>query len=451
LRSNKTLNIYIWFAFLFYVISFFGGGGVRFREAIPWYVLISRDVVWLGLIAYLGYCVKWANLRNQLRESDYGEFLKTFFFLCCLYLVIVLTHLIHRDLQEIVQHDLRNILLYSLILPFLPFVFQTKKDIHTLTDTFLKLGVFLSLFGIATRYIRPDFLTWDGRIVSTMSDPNNLGIFLSFCMLLVVANREVLERRKAIAYFLIYSLALVLTSSITALLTVNFGVFITLAVQKGWLKAFILSLAIFYMLICFSFAVKLAENPGMSSANLLKRPYHTEKYLVDRLEKFSRGKFSRLFLRGFLPSVQKFHSVRSVRYKRAQFMTMFTGNVAGIKELRGIKKVVTLLGNFELRKYATLDNQYFNFIVNTGIISAIIFFGIFVWGGITGIKTYLFLKDTDKDLAAFLLPFPVFLLSMALVAFNGAAFLNRFPLNFLIWLSFGIIFVVKTFLNSSKI
>lgn len=434
--AKKVLTIYIWFAFFFYSISFLGGGGVRFREAIPWYVLISRDIVWLGTLAYLGYCARWIPFHSQLWETDYGKFLKMFAYLCLIYLAIVLIHLTHRDLREIVQHDIRNILSYSLILPFLPFILQEKEDIYSLINVFLNVGMVLSLFGIATRYISLSFLTWHGRIVSTMSDPNNLGIFLLFCILLLVANWERLGFRKAILYFLTHSFALVLTNSVTAFLTANFALFVMLVLKKGWGKGFVISFAIFYLFICFSFMTKLVEATNILSVT------NTDKYLVDRLENISEGKFSKLFLFGIkLPLSEP--NIRTVAYRKVQLETMLRGENAGVKELIGIKRVTTLFGNFESKKYATLDNQYFNFIVNSGIASAFIFFGLFTWGGVIGIKNYLCFLKTDKDFAAFSLAFATFLLSMTLVGFNGAAFLNRFPLNFLMWLSLGVVFIIQ--------
>lgn len=443
----KLFTIYIWFALFFYSISFLGGG-VKFREGTPWYVLISRDIVWLGFVTYLICCVKRNSFWHQLWMSGYGKFLKIFTVLCGIYLIIVLSHLNHRDMREIIQHDIRNILSYSLILFFLPFIIQKKEDIYSLMNTFLKVGIVLSLFGIVTRFMGLDFLTWRGRVVSTMSDPNNLGIFLSFCILIVVATWESLGIRKVVSYFLIYSLALVLTNSITAFLAINFALFIILLLKKGWIKGFAIFFAAFYIFICLSFVSKIVENPGKLSNNFFRETYNTDKYLIDRLDNISKGRFVKWFVFGMDYPIQE-DTIRSLTYRESQFSAFIMGhkNIA-VKEIEGTNKLLTFFGNFELKQYATFDNQYFNFLFNAGIVSTLIFFSLFTWGVVRGIKNYLNFHKVNKDLAELSLFFSIFLLTMILVAFNGAAFLNRFPISFLIYFSLGMIFLIKEMQSS---
>ena len=438
----KLFTLYIWFALFFYLISFLGGGGIKFREGIPWYVLISRDIVWLGFVTYLIYCIRRNSFWHQLWMSDYGKFLKIFTILCGIYLIIVLSHLIHRDLREIIQHDIRNILSYSLIIFFLPLIIQKKEDIYSLMNTLLKVGMVLSLFGIVTRFMGLDFLTWRGRVVSTMSDPNNLGIFLSFCILLVVINWKSLSIWKAVLYFLIYSFALVLTNSITAFLTINFALFVILLLKKGWIKGFAIFFAVFYLFICLSFVSKIVENPDILYNNFFIETYDKDKYLIDRLNNISKGKFSKWFLFGIDYQVQD-ETMRSLTYRKAQFFAFAGGKNTEVKETEGVNKLITLFGNYKSKEYATFDNQYFNFLFNAGIVSTLIFFSLFTWGVVRGIINYLNFHKVDKDLAMLSLFFSVFLLTMILVAFNGAAFLNRFPLNFLIYFSLGMIFLIK--------
>jgi len=309
-------------------------------------------------------------------------------------------------------------------------------------NTLLKVGLVLSLFGIVTRFMGLDFLTWRGRVVSTMSDPNNLGIFLSFCILLVVINWKSFSIWKTVLYFLIYSFALVLTNSITAFLTINFALFVIFLLKKGWIKGFAIFLAVFYLFICLSFVSKIAENSGKLSNNFFRETYNTERYLIDRLNNISKGRFTKWFLFGIYEPIQE-NTIRSLTYRKYQYLA-FTGNKnVEVKEVKKANKLLTLFGNYELKEYATFDNQYFNLLFNAGIVSTLIFFSLFTWGVVRGIINYLNFHKVDKDLSMMSLFFSVFLLAMILVAFNGAAFLNRFPLNFLIYLSLGMIFLIK--------
>lgn len=448
-RTREIFTAYIWFAALFYSISFLGGGGVKFREFIPWYVLISRDIVWLALIIYLGYNVRWTSLKHQFWNSEYGSFLQIFTILCTIYLLISLSHISHRGLAEVAQHDIRNILSYSLILPFLPFILRKKEDIYSLSTTFLRAGIVLGVFGIASRYIDMDLLTWQGRIVSTMSDPNNLGIFLTLCTVIVIANFKSLGFLKGILHFLFYSFALTLTNSITAYSTFNFALFFILLLKKGWIKAFTVLIATFYIFIFFSFIVKIVENPNVPLSKLTIETYSTDKYLIDRMDNLSKGKFSNVFLFGMdFPTIDI--PIRSLTYRKAQLLSVILGNSGEVKEMHGITKTLTLFGSFELNEYATFDNQYFNLIVNTGVISTVIFSGLFLWGAARGIKNYFYFKKINESLAIFSLSFSIFVLSMTLVGFNGAAFLNRFPFNFLMYLSLGIIFLIPEIMEKSN-
>lgn len=506
---KRIFTFYIWFALIFYSISFLGSGGVKFRESIPWYVLISRDIVWLGFISYLCYYTKCAPFQIQSWKSGYGRLLKIYTFTCSIYFLIVLIHVTHRELREIIQHDIRNILSYSLIVLFLPFILKKREDIYSLINTLLEAGLVLSLFGITTRYIRPDFFTWQGRIVSTMSDPNNLGIFLVFCILLTISEWKFLGNLKAALYFLLYALALVLTNSVTAFITLSFALTITLLSRKGLIKGCAILLVTLYVFIILSLSVKFIENPGMPWNGFLKKGYNAEKYLyssliyknhegkirifdpdkymIDKFDNFTSGLFSMVFLFGMDSPTEAYPLHRSLNYRILQAATMFrkAGNDAitenndttngdsehkklsyiaeyihhplfkekkednEIKKIAKINKSMSLFGNFELKKYVTLDNQYYNFIINTGIISAVIFFGLFISGSIIGLKGYFHLRKTDKRFAFYSFSFSIFLFSMTLIAFNGAAFLNRFPLNFLIYLSLGMIFLIKEMPNDS--
>ena len=72
-------------------------------------------------------------------------------------------------------------------------------------------------------------------------------------------------------------------------------------------------------------------------------------------------------------------------------------------------------------------SQYTNFVANTGIASAVIFIFIFANAAYQGLKTY---KNNGSAIA---LALAAFIISMFSVAFFGAAFLNRFPLNFFLF------------------
>lgn len=431
-KTKELFLLYIWFSFLFFSIAFFWGGGQKFRDITSWHILILRDCVWFGFLLYMGIKVKMSNYFSQLWKSEYGRFLKVFVCLGGIYFVIVLTHLTHRDFREVVQHDLRNILSYSLILPFLPFIFKKKEDLNSLINTFLQIGMVLSLFGIVTRYVAPDLFSWNGRITATMGDPNNLALFLSLCLFILISRWRSLGSLKSVVYFIIYSFAFVLSNSIVAFGTFFLGLIVLLVLKTKLLKSIAIFILIFYVLISFSFLTKMIENPEVPLGHIATTTYDADWYLIDKLNNISKGRFSNFFLFGMnFPSDAPISSLTH-RLDQIEYMNS-----------RDINYMVFLFGNFELKEYARFDNQYFNFFVNAGVISAIIFSGFFMWGVLLGVKNYFYLKKTGKDSDLLSLPLSVFLLAVVLVGFNGTAFLNRFPINFLLYLSLGIIFLEK--------
>jgi hypothetical protein len=423
---------FTWFSFLFLGISYLYGGGQRFREMTPWYVLILRDVVWVFFLLTLLVSMRTADYFQRLWKTGYGHFIKVCFWAGGAYVVIVLTHVLHKDITEVLQHDLRNILLYSLILPILPFIVKRKEGLSDLRNLMLYIGLALSLFGIASRMLMPDLLTWNGRITAMMGDPNNFGVFIAFCSLLIVASWNEMGRRKSILLFIVYSLALVLANSATAILMLLSGLLVLLMVRGKPVRAGLILVAVIYLLTFLSLVVKVAENPKVPLGDLVQTTYDVDRYLVDKLENLSRGVFSNVFLLGLeFPSPE---AVRSLTHRLKQTpLTVMRGDAVDL-----------LFGNYGTKKYVLHENQYYNFIANAGLISCFLFLGLFIWVFVQAIRTYL--AHRDHVMAPFILAIAAFIAALVFVGFNSLALLNRYPLNFLMYLLVGTVFLSRDLL-----
>lgn len=428
--SEKTKKLqlvfisFFWFSLLFYIIALFYGANQKFREITPWYFLILRDLIFIGFLTYLTYMTKSYIVKLYSHLPNYKKFLKWFSILISIYLAIVFIHSFHKEIRDILQHYIRNIVFYSLVLFFLPAIFKSNKDFDLLLKNILYAGVILSLLGILTRYISTDNLTWDGRIISTMADPNNIAVFISLCIFIIIAQWNYIGHIKSILFITIYLIAFVIANSITAFAVANFGILIILLLKSGKWKGIALWLIIFYIMIALSLSIKAIENPNNTIEYLLKHSAQENRYIVDKLNNVTRGKFYRIFLFGFETHVSS-DIIKSLSIRQAQI------------SFPAVTVLSIMIGDLDTIKYVTFDNQYLNFIANSGIISVFIFLSIFSWGLYEGFKYWFKYKDN------IILPFSIFILTMLIFGFNGAAFLNRFPINFLLYISLGLIFLKK--------
>lgn len=433
IKENKLLFVFIsfvWFSLLFYVIALFlDGANQRFRDSTPWYYLILRDIISMGFVLYLSYVAKPYLLKLRM-PPNYRRFLKWFGIVISIYLIIVFIHLFYKEARDILQHYIRNVILYSIFLFFLPVIFKSYKDYDFLVKNLLYAGVVLSIFGILTRYVAPDRLTWNGRIISTMADPNNLAIFLLLCMFIVVNQWGKTGFIKSIFLFSIYLIAFIMANSVTAFAVVNLGLLVILLLKTKIWKGLLFWLIIFYTMIVLSFSIKVIENPNKTMGYLIAHSFQEDRCLIDKLNNITNGKFSKIFLFGLETQIIETNTTS---------LTMRKFQIESLIEWFGSKQnpINLLIGDLNSAKYNRFDNQYLNFISNSGIIGLLVFIFIFGLGLYEGLKSLRKYKDSTT------LPFSIFILSMLVLGFNGLAFLNRFPLNFLLYLLLGLIFLEK--------
>ena len=217
-RDKNLFFLYIIFGFIFYSIIFFFGGPLAYHhQRIPWYIFILRDIPFLLLNAYLGREYYLLNKNYKLRLRNYLFFVKLYIVIFSLYLLLAFFHL-SQGIKNIAHYHMRNFLLYSTIILYIPFLFTSSISIENFIKNILKLVFFISLWGVLSRYISPKIFTFNFRITGTFPDPNIFGLILVFCILSCL---ELLNKKefKYLWYLFLYIFALILTNSLASFFT----------------------------------------------------------------------------------------------------------------------------------------------------------------------------------------------------------------------------------------
>ncbi|MFC2075720.1 hypothetical protein ACFLT7_01430 [candidate division KSB1 bacterium] len=404
------LRFYSVFVVFWHLYVFFFEWGTWYEPLAPVYVTVIRDIVWIIfiLISVVIYFTNREFYSFRDRYDPYNRLFKYVFFgLAYLYVIVVFVHLTHKSYFDILQHELRNTLMYSLIILLYPIWIRNNEDLSKLIRIILYSGVAAALFGIATGLFMPD-LTWRGRVISTLENPNTLGFFMNMIMFI--------------------TLSLLLSG----------------VLSKKWWIAF--ALFLFCLVMTFSFQNYIACVLGLVMVFVIKRKW---KSLIDIpsvllfiaavvMVYISSGYADTLFirLRHLLP-VAGFQ--QGAAFSRIEQFTQFLGFIAD-------SSVVSLLfGDFSLVRYARYDSQYYNFFINNGFLVPSMIFVYFAFIALLGYIKYVRLaKKRDRTNAAIVLGSGLTLMVALVVQFFFTAFLNRFPLNFFFYLNMAIIIYMKT-------
>ena len=171
-----------------------------------------------------------------------------------------------------------------------------------------------------------------------------------------------------------------------------------------------------------SYAVKLIENPDIPVRGTLSGVISVDRYLVDKLDNFSGGKFSKTIMFGLQVNPDEPKRTFTNRHRQAEHFFASFGAIS----------VLDLwCGSYSSPEYRRFDGQYLNLFWNTGIISILLVLALFSPAFYLGLLNWI--RDRD-DISLVLW---IFLVSLFIVGFNGSALLNRFPLNLIAYLALG--------------
>jgi len=367
---------------------------------------ILKDIVWISFVfvSLLYLLMKEMKRPPALRICSSGRrriFCIVVFF--CLYLATATVHFIHKHPLDILQHNIRNTFWYSPIILLLPLYLRDNADLIKVVRFLVFNGVIIALFGIFSRFVKPESLLLDNRVLSTLGNPNNLAFFLNILIFLTLS-RILLEKKagKVLTLLvLLFVVCVLLTISLTNIL----------ALLCGGVLLFLLTRKVKRGVGIFLFtgvSVIVLFHLGLLDGIVLKYDRMLDKSTT------SRSYYGRV--------------------QQAQEIVEFlkNGSLASVA-----------FGDFGLEQYKRYDSQYWNILRNDGLIALTGFLLIFLGAIRVGLKkAAIFAKTREYELSAILTGISVSLLTVVIVSFNGTAFLNRFPLNFFMYFLIGAVILV---------
>jgi len=339
----------------------------------------------------------------DMRYKRDALFVMSFF---CLYFLIAALHFYNRNALGILQHDIRNIIWYSPIILFLPYYIKDNNDVRRLINFIIYNGALIGIIGLISKLFNIDFILYDeGRVLSTLGNPNNLAFFLNI-LIFVILSRILVEKRinkKFILALGIFILCAFLTLSLGGVLSLFVGtILVLLLTQKIRRGAYVISFMVIFGMVILNF--------GFLDGTIVKCYQVTDRN-SDCTSLYGR--------------TQQFQEIWRV--------------------LRSEDIICIALGSFKLETYKKYDSQYWNIFRNNGLLLLIYLLVIFSYVIRIGVrKAKCFIHAGDTELGGSLLGISAALLSMLIVSFNLTAFLNRFPLNFLIYLIIGLVLMINT-------
>lgn len=408
------LQYYIGFLLLYYSHALFYGGGQSFRRNTSLAWAISRDLIWL-LFLFITVLIYYKQKNTTEKETyevweGYRRFCVYLMLAYVSYALISLSHLSHKNYIDILHHDFRNIMMYMPIIFFMPVWITSSSDIKKYVNTFLFLGGIVSIFGIISKVLPYPFLTWDGRIVSTLSDPNNLAFFLNLMIFILVSNISLSTTysKKSLLGLLVFLIALSLTDSLTIFASFFLGILLIMVILRRRL-VFNLSIILLMVFLIFNSYI----------GNLFPSIKNEENRAVKLLKNKEKED---------LPSIR-------IRMEQIKVFLHFL-SVAPFYD--------KMLGDRTLTEYKTHDSQYLNIIRNNGILTFILLFTLFFsLIPISYAKYKLFLVAGDIHSGSLCIAFSAFMITTLFVSFNSTAFLNRFPLSFIFYFFSGLIIFIR--------
>lgn len=262
-KHIDPISFYIIFSVFYYGIIFlFGWQGSHFRNQpqVPLLLSISRDIIWIGILVmtfglnfFLGMTKK---SKDNNKQCVYSHFSNTFLLVYLILVIISLSHLGHKDKVDILRYEIRDTFMYISVLLVLPFY---KNEFSKYETLICFLGVIVSLFGLSSKIFFHFFLYDDGRVISTLRDPNTLGFFLDVAIFILFVNY--LNRGFKLKMNVIYYLGIILcyvcllyVESLTSFLMLGTGIIITILCVRNFKKGFILVIGLIVITLFLSTA-----------------------------------------------------------------------------------------------------------------------------------------------------------------------------------------------------
>ncbi len=354
---------------------------------IPTYFKLTFDFLLITMFIIYGF-------KNKLDEP------RVYFLYFLISVVIIgITHIYHTSIDDYIHYTIRNVVLFSLT--FFVNIFE-KVSLNKFHGFHFKVFKFVLFFGVLLFILKQlginnpyGFHSWfweKNRLISTWLNPNTLGFYLLFYLIL-----EYYKEQKLSFIFLITAASIAITGSLTAMigLALVFAYVLINILSKKKIKfVFIVSL-LAALPIGFYFAIR----SGVFDYFLFK---------IDIL-----------FFQNTVV-----HTSVSARVKNIYDLY----NYIRFDNLPSI-----FFGNYYVDEYVRLDSQYLNLFYNYGLI------GLFLYGiSQISILIKLYNGKTYYSKAMFF-----FCIWLFLIAFNLTAYLYRSNVTIFFWIMLMYIFSLE--------
>ena len=392
--------ILIYYSFVFHWYPYFFPWASPDQPSGPLLIIISRDL--LFILVLMAYSFKLATVDFRIGNLTCRP-VWAVFLLYFLLFIFMMAGALHTNFSEFIQHNIRNMMMYMLIIPiFFHMVNNYDENITIkISKIFVGMGALLSLFGIYTFVFIDQELLWGGiRVYSLMGNPNTFGLFLIMPSLIAISLilQETSARLKIFMGGLvaINCIALIMTISFQSIFSFILAVCLMVFLIKG--RKFILSFSVILVLLVILFY-------------FVNEYYHVFiDFIFFKLEDPTSTSYT--------GRIEQFH------YVMDQLM-----------EIRNWP-----LGVFNLKEYMSFDNQYYNIFINNGLIAVLLYLMPPLLVLFLGLKfKRIVIFDEPPWFVGLYLSCIVFLIVTLLVTANLTAFMQRYPINLYYFLFLSII------------
>lgn len=417
IKYISFLHIYIFFATMYGGINLYYGWDHKLNYYTPFILIILRDFVWMG---FIGISMMFFLIQKRIVISSYIIGYTTF---AIIFLGISVVHFSH-DLEDTIHHNIRNLFIYSLIIPILPLYIKNIKDVEQIRDLIIKLGVIVGIIGIIT-YILGESYLWGGRVLGTMFNPNTLGVFLNLVIAFLISKSlyNGVNKLTFLSNFIILCIAILLTGSFQNYLMLFFILFYFFISNKGLnrkIKTYIKYNKKIFGWIFFIFIV---------GGSVIIFTWEPVIHMIE--ERFTNNLIS---------GVGTGISGRVLNYV----------NLLNFFERANILEI--LIGDLQTDRYLKYDSQYLQILRNAGLFGLILMIAIFINIIILAQKTKKYFISVGYINAASICEgIIIFILAYLLIGFNLTAYLYRFPVNFFTFLICAVVLMLAYFAKVDKV
>lgn len=328
-------------------------------------VIFFRDVLFLFLVAITGYLYlkDFRELFNRYKVAVIG--------LAVLFASIVALHAISKPYEILAQHYVRNIFLYTLMIPVVAILLKNRKiNIHIILNSFLLVNL---IFSVVQLIWLPGAMLDESRPLGVVGDPIVSSLFNYFFIFKMLFEKLNIYK---LATVVIACVCLDAQASVTALACVGLAAVFAVTLDFEYYKKYFVKLLSFIAIFSLLTFIDVRNND--LSDRILTAIYGTVGrhmvgvYDARRNETFEHLSRERLkVIRGN----NLFSNRITVSEDLDEAVATRAGETQKDSYLVGEQSLMTVLfGDFYQERYYIVDSNLVSIFKNLGLLSLIIYY-----------------------------------------------------------------------------